>query len=149
MSFLDSLKKSFHDVSTGMSNEIQKFRSKEFLQAVVAASTMMAYADGEVSAAEKEKLLGYVRNSEQLKVFGVDAVIDAFNQNLKRFEFDANIAVGEALQKIVPFKGEPEASLIVRVGLAIAEADGHFGTAERQTLEQICRNLDLDIKDFA
>ena len=46
------------------------------------------------------------------------------------------------------FKGKPEAHLIVRVCLAIANADGKFDSTEQQALDQICRSLDLDIKTF-
>ena len=92
--------------------------------------------------------MGYVRNSEQLSVFDTDKVIESFNQYLTRFEFDATIASGEALQKIAVFKDKPEAHLIVRVCLAIANADGHFDSAEQQALDQICRSLNLDIKTF-
>lgn len=148
MSLIDTLKKSVRDVTQSLNSELKKFRSKELLQAIVAGSTMIAYADGTVTADEKQKLMGYVRNSEQLNVFDTDKVIEAFNQCLRRFEFDATIAAGEALQKISAFKGKPEAHLIVRVCLAIANADGHFDTTERQTLEQICRALELDSKTF-
>ena len=148
MSFLDSLKKSVIDAGKSMNSELQKFRSKDLMQAIVAGATMIAYADGVVSASEKQKLMGYVRNSEQLSVFDTDKVIESFNQNLSRFEFDSTIAAGEALQKIAVFKGKPEAHLIVRVCLAIANADGNFDTTEQQALEKICRSLDLDIKSF-
>ncbi len=148
MSILDTLKKSVLDVTQSMKLELKKFRSKELLQAIVAGSTMIAYADGEVSPSEKQKLMGYVRNSEQLSVFDTDKVIESFNQYLTRFEFDATIASGEALQKIAVFKDKPEAHLIVRVCLAIANADGHFDSAEQQALDQICRSLNLDIKTF-
>ncbi|MBL8485321.1 MAG: tellurite resistance TerB family protein [Rhodocyclaceae bacterium] len=149
MSFLDSLKQSVRDVTQSMNSELKKFRSKDLLQAIVAGSTMIAYADGEVSPAEKQKLLGYVRNSEQLSVFDTDKVIEAFNQYLGRFEFDPTIGTGEALQKISVFKGKPEAHLIVRVCLAIANADGNIDVSERQALDQICRALELDPKAFA
>lgn len=148
MSFLDSLKKTVMDAGKSMNSELQKFRSKDLMQAIVAGATMIAYADGVVSASEKQKLMGYVRNSEQLSVFDTDKVIESFNQYLSRFEFDSTIASGEALQKIAAFKGKPEAHLIVRVCLAIANADGNFDTTEQQALEQICRSLDLDIKSF-
>ena len=38
MSFLDSLKKSFVDVTQSMNSELKKFRSKDLLQAIVAGS---------------------------------------------------------------------------------------------------------------
>jgi tellurite resistance protein TerB len=101
-----------------------------------------------VSAEEKQKLLGFVRSSEQLSVFESDKVIESFTQYLSRFEFDVTIAAGEALQKIAAFRGKPEAELIVRVCLAIAKADGNIDMQEQQALGQICQSLGLDVKNY-
>jgi tellurite resistance protein TerB len=148
MSFFDNLKKGFNEAKQNLTTEISKFRSKDLLQAIVAGSTMIAYADGEASPSEKEKLMGYIKNSEQLKVFDPETVIESFNQYLSRFEFDATIAAGEALQKITVFKGKPEAHLIIRVCQSIAMADGQCQEPERRALEQICTALELDLKNF-
>lgn len=149
MSFFNSLKQSVTSAANSMNSELKKFRSKDLLQAIVAGSTMIAYADGMVTAEEKQKLLGFVRSSEQLSVFESDKVIETFNQYLTRFDFDATIGTGEALQKIGAFKGKPEAELIVRVCLAIAKADGNIDDKERQALGQICQSLGLDINNFS
>ena len=149
MSFFNAIKQSVTNAANSMNSELKKFRSKDLLQAIVAGSTMIAYADGVVSAEEKQKLLGFVRNSEQLSVFESDKVIESFNQYLTRFDFDATIGAGEALQKIGAFKGKPKAELIVRVCLAIAKADGHIDATERQALGQICQSLGLDINNFS
>ena len=148
MSIFATLKQSVVNAGNSVNAELKKFRSKDLLQAIVAGSTMIAYADGVVSAAEKQKLMGFVRTSEQLSVFESDKVIEAFTQYLSRFEFDATIAAGEALQKIATFKGKPESQLIVRVCVAIANADGNFDDSEKKALAQICQALDLDIKNF-
>ena len=149
MSLFDNIKKSVTEMGASLNAEIKKFRSKELLNAIVSGSAMIAFADGEVSSEEKQKLLGYIRNSEQLSVFDADTVIEIFNKTTQRFEFDNSIAVGEALQKIAPFKGKPEAHLIVRVCVAIAKADGNFDATEQKAVEQICAALDLDSKNFA
>lgn len=148
MSILDTIKKSVVNAGNSVNAELKKFRSKDLLQAIVAGSTMIAYADGVVSAAEKQKLMGFIRTSEQLSVFESDKVIEAFTQYLSRFEFDATIAAGESLQKIAVFRGKPEAQLIVRVCVAIANADGNFDDSEKKALAQICQALELDIKSF-
>ena len=148
MSIFNSIKQSVTNATNSMNSELKKFRSKDLLQAIVAGSTMIAYADGAVSAEEKQKLLGYVRSSEQLSVFESDKVIESFTQYLSRFEFDATIAAGEALQKIAAFRGKPEAELIVRVCLAIAKADGNIDPNEQQALAQISQSLGLDVKNF-
>ena len=149
MSIFNSLKQSVTNATQSMNSELKKFRSKDLLQAIVAGSTMIAYADGAVNTEEKQKLLGYVRSSEQLSVFESDKVIESFTQYLSRFEFDVTIASGEALQKIAAFRGKPEAELIVRVCLAIAKADGSMDPKEQQALNQICQSLGLDVKNFS
>lgn len=148
VAFLDSLKKTLGDAKDSLSNEINKYRSKDLMQAIVAGSTLIAYADGEISPAEKQKLVGYFRNSDQLKVFDTDKVIEAFNGFVGKFEFDRTIATGEVLQKITVFKGKPEAQLIVRVCQAIALADGSLAVAEEKALGEVCTALGLNTKDF-
>jgi len=148
MSIFNSIKQSVTSAANSMNSELKKFRSKDLLQAIVAGSTMIAYADGAVTADEKQKLLGYVRSSEQLSVFESDKVIESFTQYLSRFEFDVTIAAGEALQKIAAFRGKPEAELIARVCLAIAKADGNINSKEQHALDQICQSLGLDVKNF-
>ena len=144
MSFFNSLKQSLAGAAQSMNTELKKYRSKDLMQAIVASATLMAYADGEVSAAEKQKLLGYMRNSEQMSVFEADKVIEAFNQCVGRFDFDTTIATGEVLQKLALFKNKPEAQLIARVCLAIANVDGKFDEAERKAMDKICQAMGID-----
>ena len=144
MSFFDSLKQSLTGAAQSVNTELKKYRSKDLMQAIVASATLMAYADGEVSPAEKQKLVGYMRNSEQMSVFETDKVIETFNQYVGRFDFDATIATGEVLQKLALFKNKPEAQLIARVCLAIANADGQFDASERKAMDNICQALGID-----
>ena len=144
MSFFDSLKQSISGTAQSMNTELKKYRSKDLMQAIVSSATLVAYADGEVSSEEKQKLLGYMRNSEQMSVFETDKVIETFNQYLGRFDFDATIATGEVLQKLAVFKNKPEAQLIARVCLAIANVDGKFDDSERKAMDRICLALGID-----
>ncbi len=144
MSFFNSLKQSITGAAQSMNTELKKYRSKDLMQAIVSSATLMAYADGEVSPAEKQKLLGYMRNSEQMSVFETDKVIESFNQYVGRFDFDTTIATGEVLQKLAMFKNKPEAQLIARVCLAIANVDGQFDDSERKAMDKICQALGID-----
>ena len=85
-----------------------------------------------------------MRNSEQMSVFETDKVIEAFNLYVSRFDFDATIATGEVLQKLALFKNKPEAQLIARVCLAIANVDGKFDEAERKAMDKICQSMGID-----
>ena len=111
MSFFDSLKQTLSGAAQSMNTELKKYRSKDLMQAIVSSATLMAYADGEVSPAEKQKLLGYMRNSEQMSVFEADKVIETFNQCVGRFDFDTTIATGEVLQKTGPVQEQTRGAI--------------------------------------
>lgn len=148
MSFLNTMKEAFNTARKGLATEVQKFKSKDLMEAIVAGSAMIAYADGEISSAEKQKLMGFIRTSDELSVFDSEKVIEAFNRYAGKFEFDAMIGKGEVLKKVALFKDKPEAQLIVRVCMAIANSDGHFDETERKAVAEVCSTLDLRVEDF-
>jgi len=121
------------------------------LDVILAGSALVAYADGTVSAEEKQKLIGYLRTSDQLKVFDVNGIIKSFQRCVEKFEFDATIGTGEAMQAITKFKGKPQAQLIVRVCCAIgaADGDGDFDERERAVVRRMCSELALNPADFS
>ncbi|HNG60066.1 MAG TPA: TerB family tellurite resistance protein, partial [Cellvibrionaceae bacterium] len=87
MSFFDSIKKMGKDASAKITSEVAKFKNKDFLNAVVAGCALVAAADGSISSAEKQKMLGFINSSDELKVFGADEVIAAFNNVVSKFDF--------------------------------------------------------------
>lgn len=149
MAFVDWLKKNVTEARDTINTELTKFKSKDLLDAILAGSALVAYADGDVSAAEKQKLIGYLRTSDQLKVFDVNEVIKSFQRSVEKFEFDATIGTGEAMQTIAKFKGKPQAQLIVRVCCAIGAADGNFDEKERSVVRRMCSELALNPADFS
>jgi tellurite resistance protein TerB len=148
MSFTDWLKKNVTEARDALNAEITKFKSKDLLEAVVAGCAMVAYADGTVSSSEKQKMIGYLRMSDQLKVFDVNDVIRIFQKYVEKFEFDATIGTGEVMQAIGKFRGKPEAQLVVRVCCAIGAADGDFDATERAVVRRMCSELGLNSADF-
>ncbi|MFT7058482.1 MAG: tellurite resistance protein TerB [Pseudorhodobacter sp.] len=132
-----------------MSEEMTKYRNRDFMEAVVAGCALVAAADGSVSGAEKQKMVGYMQASDELKVFKIDDVIAAFTAAVAKFDFDATIGKGEALRKIAKIKGKNGADrLLVRVCCAIGAADGNFDAQERAAVVTICTELGLDPADF-
>jgi tellurite resistance protein TerB len=119
------------------------------MEATAAACAMIAAADGEVSAAEKTKMIGFISNSPELKVFNLTEVIKAFNDAVAKFEFDQQIGQAEALKVISKVKGNDGASrLLVRVACAIGTSDGDFDEKEKAACRQICIELGLSPADF-
>jgi len=148
MSFTDWLKRNVNEAREKLSSEIVKYKSKDLLEAIVAGSAMVAYADGQVSSEEKQKLMCYLRTSDQLKVFDQNEVIKIFQNYVEKFEFDSTIAIGEVMRVIGRFKGKPEAQLVVRVCCAIGASDGDFDESEKTVVKRMCLELNLDAGTF-
>ena len=83
-----------------LSAEVSKFKNREFMEAVVSGCALVAAADGTISSDEKQKMVGFIQNSNELKAFDVKDVIKSFNAVCEKFEFDQQIGRAEALKSI-------------------------------------------------
>ena len=146
---LEWLKQRYSEVTANLKTEVSKFKNKSFLEAVVSGCALVAHADGVVKPEEKQKMMGFLRNSEVLSVFDVQEIIAIFDKYSKQFEFDHQIGQASALQVVGKLKGkDAEARLMVRVCCAIGAADGNFDAQEKAVVSKICAELGLNPKDF-
>ena len=146
---LDWLKKNTLAAREKLTTEVGKFKNKEFMEAIVAGCALVAAADGEISSAEKLKMSGFIKNSDELKVFDMDKVIEAFNRVCSKFEFDEQIGRAEALAIVGKIKDKPEqARLLIRVCMAIGASDGDFDDQEKAVCRMLCAELGLTPSDF-
>jgi tellurite resistance protein TerB len=145
MSVLDWLQQQ----TTNVEEMVKRFKNKEFMDAVVAGCALVAAADGNIDSSEKQKMAGFIRRSEELKVFDMNAVIKRFNEFAEGFEFDNIIGKGESLKAIGKIKKNQEAArLLIRVCCAIGAADGNFDDDEKAVVGEICAELNLNPTDF-
>lgn len=146
---LEWLKKNIADARQRVSDEVGKFKNREFMEATVAAIAMVAAADGDISSAEKQKMIRYFENSDELKVFKSSDVISFFTSITAKFEFDAAIGRAEALKVVGKLRSKPDAArLLVRVCCVVGAADGNFDETEKAVVASICRELELAPADF-
>ena len=146
---LDWLKSNAAAARELLSNEVTKFKNREFMDAVVAGCALVAAADGNISSAEKQKMTGYIQNSSELKVFDLKDVIQSFQDICGKFEFDAEIGRAEALRIVGKLRGNEDAGrLLVRVCCAIGGSDGSFDEKEQAVCRTICTELGLNPADF-
>jgi tellurite resistance protein TerB len=146
---LNWLKDKGNEARTRLTAEVSKFKNRAFMEATVAACAMVAAADGTISAEEKRKMAGFIRNSDELKVFEMPAVIAFFEKVTGNFDFDAEIGKAEALKVIGRLRGnEEQARVMVRVACAIGASDGNFDDGEKAVVRDICKELGLNPADF-
>jgi tellurite resistance protein TerB len=146
---LSWLKDKGMEARSRLTAEVSKFRNRTFMEATVAACALVAAADGTISAPEKQKMAGFIRNSDELKVFEMSDVIAFFEKVVSGFDFDPEIGKAEALKLVGRLRGNQEQSrVMVRVACAIGASDGDFDETERASVRAICLELGLNPADF-
>lgn len=149
MSFFDTLKQKASDARSKIATEVGKFRNREFMEACVAGCALVAAADGSIDSVEKQKMMKFIQQSDELKVFDTKDVIDFFNKAVSNFEFDNDIGKAESLKTIAKLKNKPDAArLMVRVCCAIGSADGEFDDKEKKVVRDMCSELGISADDF-
>ncbi|MGI8489590.1 tellurite resistance TerB family protein [Pectobacterium sp. S5] len=149
MSFLNKVKGAFNASREELTKQVGRFKNKKFLQGTVAVCVRIAVSSGGVSAEEKQKMIGFLKSSEELKVFDTAEVIEFFNKLAASFDFDEEIGKGETMKYILALKDQPEAAqLALRVGIAVAKSDGDFDAAEQNAVREIATALGFQPADF-
>ena len=143
--FLSQLKTKANELKT----EALKFKNKDFLNAAMAGSALVAMADGSISSEEKQKMIKFIENNDALSIFTTSDVIKAFQDFVGQLEFDKDIGEAKAYQAIGKMKSNTEASrLLVRMIIAIASSDGIFDNDEKKVAVKITKELALDPSEF-
>ena len=144
-SFLSQLKTKANELKT----EALKLKNKDFLNAAMAGSALIAMADGSISSEEKQKMIKFIENNDALSIFTISDVIKAFQEFVGQLEFDKDIGEAKAYQAIGKMKSNSEASrLLVRMIIAIAASDGNFDVQERNIAGKIAKELGLQPSEF-
>ena len=148
MNFSDFL----NDVKT-KANELKtqalKFKNKEFLEAAMAGSALIAMADGKISSEEKQKMVKFIENHDALSIFTTSDVIKAFQDFVSQIEFDNDIGEAKAFLALGKMKSNAEAGrLLLRMMIAIASSDGDFDSQEQVVAARIAKELALNPAEF-
>jgi tellurite resistance protein TerB len=144
-SFLSQLKSKANELKT----EALKYKNKDFLNAAMAGSALIAMADGSISSEEKQKMIKFIESNDTLSIFTTSDVIKAFQDFVSQLEFDKDIGEAKAYQAIGKMKSNIEASrLLVRMIIAIASSDGLFDNDEKKIAIKIAKELGINPAEF-
>ena len=149
MSILNRVKSAFNSGREELTQQVSRFRNRKFMEGTIAVCARIAVSSDGVSAEEKQKMIGFLKSSEELKVFETEEVITFFNKLVTSFDFDMEIGKGETMKYILALKDQPEAAqLAVRVGIAVAKSDGNFDQDEQKAVKEIAAALGFDPAEF-
>ncbi|MFT6914117.1 MAG: tellurite resistance protein TerB [Motiliproteus sp.] len=133
-----------------LKTEALKYKSKDFLNAALGGSALVAYADGSIDPEEKQKMIAFIQHNEALSIYDTSEAIKCFNDHVETFGFDYDIGRAKAMQAIGKMRGkEEQARLIIRMVIAIAASDGDFDAQEKVVAIDIAKELGLDPAEFS
>ncbi len=143
--FLNDVKTKANDLKT----QVLKFKNKEFLEAAMAGSALIAMADGKISSEEKQKMIKFIETHDALSIFTTSDVIKAFQDFVGQIEFDKDIGEAKAFLALGKMKTNAEAGrLLIRMMIAIASSDGDFDAQEQVVAAKIAKELALNPAEF-
>ncbi|MGB0671299.1 MAG: tellurite resistance TerB family protein [Rhodospirillales bacterium] len=129
--------------------ELERQRNRPFLEAVMAAAAMVASVDGAISLAERVRVDQILETLDKLKVFDPHEGVDAFNDFVDSILADSKTGHERALKAIRAVTDEDPAvaQLLIRVCLAISEADGEKSLVDQIEIVQLCSQIGVDPSD--
>ncbi|WP_462409640.1 TerD family protein [Neobacillus sp. Marseille-QA0830] len=126
-----------------------RYKSQDVLDAVVAACALVSMADGYLDASERQKMMDFIHQSEELRVFDTNKVVQKFNLYISKLQNDRMLGRADAFKALGAIRNKPEiARLVARYCIAIGYADGNFDHNEKQMVSDICRELGLNPAEF-
>ncbi len=138
----------FRQITDGLRAEIAKHRNRPFLEAAMAASALIAVADGEVSYSERHRVDAILKRLDELSIFDPHIAVDLFNGHLESLANDSEAGWRSIRETVAHFAGAPEADTLVRIALAMSLADGEFSPQERTRVHDLCGALALAPEQF-
>jgi small-conductance mechanosensitive channel/tellurite resistance protein len=123
---------------------VAKRRRELLLDAAMAATALVAFADGEIEPAERQEVITTLHELELLRRAGEDEGIQRFDAYAAKLEADLAAGAAEALASVARLKGDAHAAnLVVDICVAISAADGEIEEAEEARIAQIRGALGL------
>lgn len=125
--------------------------NKDYLEAVVAASALVAFADGDLEDAERQKVTKVITNHPTLGKFyrqnDIEQTVDVMFRRVKEASGRQQLAL-----ELDDIKNRPEgrqmANDVYLVALDIANADGQVEPEEDVVLKKIANRLGVDPSQF-
>ncbi|MCB2100223.1 MAG: tellurite resistance TerB family protein [Rhodobacterales bacterium] len=138
MGFLSTLVERYQD-------QLERQRNAGFLRATMAACALVATADGQVSFAQSVRVDHILQTLDALKVYDPHEGVDLFRDYADAILADPQAGRAAALRDVTAAADGPEtAQLLVRVCLAVSEANGEKALVDQIEIVSLCSRLGVD-----
>lgn len=123
-------------------------KNKDYLEGVVSAVALVAYADGEIEESERRKITSMIVNHPTLgklyKINDIEATVESFFKRAK--DASGRQSLARELDDIKANKQMAED--VYLMAKDIASADGEIEPEEAKVLDKIANRLGVNPNDF-
>jgi len=140
----------FRTARETLRNSLSRIRNRQFLDATMAATALVAMADGEVTFSELSALDSVLETVQDLQMYDPHIAVDIYRdfadaiaENPDAGRSDAMAAVGKI------GRNHEAAELVIRVAVAISKADGDLNPRESRAIGEICGTLGVPLPSEA
>jgi tellurite resistance protein len=124
---------------------MQRQKNRPFLEGVMAACALVATADGKVSFGDRVRVDQIMQTLENLKVFDPHDGVNLFNEYSDLILEHPATGHETAFMAVEKVAREPEnGNLMVRICMAICDANGCNRIADQIEIVTLCSRLGLD-----
>ncbi len=140
--FLGVLKDQYH-------THMERHHNLPFLKATMAACALVATADGKVSFSERVRVDQIIETLESLQVYDPHEAVNIFVDYCEAILSSPRDGHPKVLSQLDVVKDNPEtAALLIRICLAVAEANGKTSLVDQIEIVTLCSILELDPGHF-
>ena len=139
----------FQQARKALAEELEKFRNRNFLEATMAASALVALSDGDVNLTELNVIDQALEAIQELKIYDPHDAVDLYRDYMHDLRTDPAKARIKILEEVGKIAGDPHAArLLVRVCVAIGKSDDNFSEKEKAVIVDLCDALRLDTAEI-
>ncbi len=129
-------------------HQLERHRNFPFLRATMAASALVAIADGSIAFSQRIRVDQILTTLKALQVFDPHEGVELFNEFAEAILKAPAAGRAKAIGVIEPMANNPEtAALLIRVCLAISEANGEMSLVEKIEIVTLCSLLGVEPVD--
>ncbi|NQV82974.1 MAG: TerB family tellurite resistance protein [Rhodospirillales bacterium] len=127
----------------------KKYDNRSFLESVIAASAMVAFADGNVSFPERVKFDQVLEIIERLKIYDPHEAVELFDGYVAELRRDNATGSRDLLKIIGDGLGtKQDKILVLKICWAISRADGKIPHKERDVINLIANYLNVGTREL-
>lgn len=133
-------------VKSEIDSLIEHYRTRPFVDAVMACAALVATADGEVSLAERVQRDRALEKLAEPGAVDVTAAAALFDELGRQICEDPQAGQARAWSLVDAIESEADDKfrcLLVRVACAVAITDGELSSAESQCIDTLCEHLGI------